>query len=342
MYTSRKVALLACIALFAVSAGWATPFYLPSLPNFYQHQKAFQGQYPPQDGAGNWTAPPGALPDPPDPLQLAPSYNSTKNWWERGGGWCCTTAVSDMLYSIQTTYFSNDPNLFYGELGHTWLEYMNYGIEKFYFDYFKTADNFATILDNRGFGEDKIHYQEYFVDTTGALLKSAPTDFCGVCATPGGTPSGYSNMHDLYNATLSQSQYIALDIVSTGVTDTTARGIWWNYHVIAGAGYDPDKNLIFIADPNRNLTGANKGAGNNAGIGWGHPYTSTDAFPGTAADFVTYRLNGNKLEAVDPNNTAYDGLLVTRAMVLSPIPEPGYGLLVMVLSIVVIQRVRRG
>ncbi|MGH9719639.1 MAG: hypothetical protein ACRD8O_05465, partial [Bryobacteraceae bacterium] len=265
--------ILALIAGIERIAG-AAPFYLPDVANFYQHQKAFQGQYPAWNPDGTWKAPNAdPLPDPPDPAEAAAAYNSPKNWWERGGGWCCTTAVSDLLYSIQKNYYPTGPALFWGELGHTWFEYMNFGIEQFYFDYFAGGKNFATILDDRGFGPTRIRYDEYFVEGGVVMHANAPSGFCGVCPNGAGT-FAYNSVKDLYLDALANNRYVALNIVSTGLTaaQQDARGIWWNYHVIAGAGIDVANDLIFIADPNRNNTGSNRGVGPNAGIGWGHPY----------------------------------------------------------------------
>lgn len=340
------------VALLTVASAWTAAIYRADLPNFYQHQKAFQGQYPDQNADGTWTVPEAnPLPNPPDPLQAAPDYNSPKNWWERGGGWCCTTAVSDMLYALQKDYFPQDPNLYWGpgETGaRSWFEYQNYGIEKFYFDFFKTANTFEDILVNRGFGPDRIIYQEYFVDGAGKVeLSDSPTRFCGVCA-PGSGTVAFANMHDLYDSVPTTGSYIALNVVSSSLSDEEQdrRGIWWNYHVIVGAGIDLANDFIYIADPNRNNTGSNRGVGPNAGIGWGHPYASTDAFPGTAADYQVYRISGNKLVAVDPNNTAYDGLTIQSAMVLTATPEPAtlacVGMVVTVLFLVKWRRVIGG
>jgi len=168
---------------------------LPNVPDFYQHQKAYQKQYPPRQAGESFF---GLPPAPQEPPGTIPSYNLTTNWWENAEGWCCIAAFADSLYAL-----NNRLACIYNTGGANWLENMVYNVEDLKKKYLDASVPFATILSNEGFGADRLKYSEYFVDASNKIeLAAAPSLFCGVCSPGAGTVTSYSAADRICSSTL--------------------------------------------------------------------------------------------------------------------------------------------
>jgi hypothetical protein len=330
---TRLVPCLATVLLLLALAGAASaaPTFVPNLPNLYQHQKS-----PDSIDAASADRP-----------ARVPSYTDLTEWWEPDGGWCCITAIADLLYAIQKTRFPSRRGLFFDEPGHSWIEYMNYGIEKLEVDYFERELTFSRILRERGFSP-QITYQEFYLDDGAIFQSAAPTMLCGACVLFPGTETTFRNMFEVYETYLRRGAYIALVMIADPARisrdEQERRGLWWGpgFHVVAGAGIDGTS--IFVADPDENRTGE------NAGHGWDHRYLANlleegetvtllpvDLEPIGRPNYASYRFDGNYFRSIDAADSAYEGVTIVRLIVLT-VPGPGPALLLVAGSLMIVAR----
>jgi hypothetical protein len=85
------------VAVVGTPAFGSPIFFKNNVPDFYQHQKSGPDTNVPLDNDlrfGYAGPAPGAV----------PSYDTTPEFWEQRGGWCCVAAFVDSFYFLEKTY----------------------------------------------------------------------------------------------------------------------------------------------------------------------------------------------------------------------------------------------
>jgi hypothetical protein len=324
----RRLGLILISFLAPLSAAYSAPYIKPDLAAFYQHQKSGADFSNPP-----WNIPANA-PDPP-PSPLAPSYDLTRNWWEDQGGWCGTTAwINSFYYWDRNGYpgLFDHSSLGTNHQGRTWLERFVYANEDLAIragggssagcaSFPRSGANLAPLgvipdyLSAYGHGTNSLVYSEYFWDTTANQVKQrTPT---------GDVAASFTNMFDLYYTELLRSEDVV--VVMQGLSTNW----WWgqgtnltlgNFHVVTGAGVESNKtqNTLWFADPDRGRGGTN---------GWGYPYLNSDSVPvGTNFYTLATLMADGRTFATGP----YAGAFISEIHTVSPIPEPGVLVLVVI------------
>ncbi len=316
----RALALSALVGLFAGSAP-AAELHLAGVADFYQHAKSFQGV----STGDPYPTPPDAKPGP-----LEPGY-ANGNWWEKGGGWCLTTAWVDALY-----YWSKNgaPGVFDHSnhagvhAGKSWQERFAYANEDLAITAAKNrtpvpdaggscayTDDVKQYCDRWGFTATIDEYQ--FNVGLNRIVKYASD---GAATIMPATATMLSIYAGALTANLTPILYMQ------GITTA---GSWWDgsFHAVAGEGVDAANGKVWFADPNDTPYGSN----------WGVNYKGGDKVPvGADATFGSAKFRDDGRTWADG---PFLGTAVTRVFVMS-IPTPGTGALLSLAGVLAFPRRR--
>ncbi len=293
-FASMTVAVAVLSGMLSAGHTDAAPQYVPQLPDFYQHQWAGSG--PAADyhnpgsnvgGVGFFGLPGGAgafhNPTSPSYVRTVPTAgNGPGVQWGYDGGWCWTTAFSDILYQLEQQQganglFTHAPGV--GDPANpSWLQRMTYDIEDTtikFFDFTNTGAQQSEDQIIAGWvGAGVVHHDVYTWNAAAGKVRK------------NGVNTASTSMFTSYQASIDaeQAPLIFLDAPPKPTVAT-----WWedSYHRVAGAGYDAATSTVYFADPNNRGSGA-------GGANWGNPYGAGDAFPTGAAyyDSATIGANG--------------------------------------------------
>lgn len=305
--TMKRSVLLAALVGSAIAAtAGAAPTFQANIPDFYQHQKA-------------WTA--GPLPP------VGPNYTVIGNdWWESNGGWCGTTAWTNVLYHWSQNGYSRlwdhsnlDPQVgppYHG--GRNWLERAIYMNEDLALRVNPVSGSCAWVPAVRNYvqhwtGVDPQIERYLWLNGQVERLTSAEANGDAGAA---GVASGHADMWDVFTTYMNQGMTCTVRI-GTG-NDLT---LWWagSFHVLAGAGFEQAMNgdrFLYLADPN-DTSGVT-----NAGANWGHQYTVAEgggAIPMGAAHYVRVKLaaDGRTIDGGTFDGCPIDAIYTMR------VPTPG-------------------
>lgn len=325
-------AALVAALLPAVEAAAAIHFQA-NVPDFYQHQKIWQG-------------------DLPIPYPAGPAVNNA-NWWEgyenagpplsgTYGGWCATTAWVNALY--ETEYTQGVNNLFSrgpGFNARPWLDQYVYNNEDLAI--FSGGgnprnagcafpDTMHNYLNSRGRTQHNVNVYEWnggaglgnrvrWTESYSAAGQANPNQ---PVPNPGG--GNYDSMFDFYKDLIQQNNAVLLYVDRGTNTDP---GVWWtNYHVVTGAGVETLGNdqIIWFADPNDTT----RGIGDLVAGDIAYRYLAGDGFPDHDYNYTRYYIDPTDGRTfLQPGGTGlpnYNGIRISQIWTMN-IPEPATGLL---------------
>lgn len=331
MSKSKSAALL--VVFLCTASAFAAPTIQANVPNFYQHQKAWN----PGDA---WVAP------------GAPSYGGA-NWWESAigesgarqqVGWCGTTAWLGAIYNWSTRGYTDlfdhsahDPQIgppYHG--GRTWLERANYANGDLALrsgganggcawvpsvrDYVRA--NTVSQANPGGIDPEIQRYsrQNGRIERLTDVERPLDRNWDGTnLQLQAGVDSGYSSFYSLFTDMMDRGSTCVVRIGAS--TNANNNGNWWtNFHVLTGAGYEEImgangvEQYLYLADPNK--TSAFVGAGAD----WGHAY-AVDSFGGGApiglAQYTRVRVDNNKIIGGAFDNSMIDAVYTMW------VPTPG-------------------
>lgn len=316
--------------LLVPSAARAVPYFLPNLPDFYQHQLSGPKVNVENDALIDF-APPDAMP------ASAPNYDMTVNWWEDGFGWCCVTAFVNSFYYLEKRF--NWPGLFTRPGGEkkTWQEQMVYAIEDMAIKYFglkgpgltlaqyakDVAKSAAAGAKGRTLSFSQFtlsggKVQEQDADATGMLL--APKDISGT----------FSSLFDVYRQELCKGQDVEIKWeFPSGVPPGTPVP-WWapSLHVTTGAGVADCKSAadttLWFADPDKR-NDILDGAYLPFDVREPYPDDATLAIPVGEIHYDEVSLNASGCIT----SGIYTGACITTLYDVSVVPEPGGALVLL-------------
>ena len=293
---SRRLPLVVCLACQGLAAS-AAPIFLSDLPDFYQHQLSGADASAPFGRPGRFAG----YSDP-----LVPTYDVAMPvddggpgvQWERNGGWCAITAMTDVFYRLDrqgvTGLFDHGGN-------RSWLERMNYAISDLAIKRWGLAEDAP--MSTASFIDAKVGANRVRIDwlTWDANLGQVLSN---------GSPTPYVSMYSAYAGQLALGHSAVLNLVDPGKSNPD----WWwakSYHMVAAAGYDDSTSAIFYADPN--------GRGSDPeSMNWGHPYGPDDPLP---VGFSYYQSSIMGQTGLLSGDDVFSGALVTDIFVLSIVPE---------------------
>jgi|CXWL01.1.fsa_nt_gi hypothetical protein len=321
------VTLAVCLCA-TVSAARAAPIYEANLPDFYQHQKA---------GATAWFE--LGYVAPAIPANTAVPGYANGNWWESDGGWCGTTAWTDIMYhwdqkvAVADLFDHSKPAVHDAvHNGKTWLERFNYLNEDMATWNNQPPGNAGCIgpagirdyVGTHGWGNATLDEYDFGprIGGGGNIVRRKPN---------GGALENttYTSLFEAYAALLPSDATVVLEILPRPV-DADPQP-WWgapnvarSFHFIAGAGVEAATNSVYFADPNNtNLQVGAPGMITPPGgtptitpLGWGFPYPADAAIPIGAAHYQV----GTMTDGITFDNGPYNGAYIQHLYTLAPEP----------------------
>lgn len=317
----RRALTVTVLVAMSSSVSLGAAVHLAGVADFYQHAKGFQGV-----SNGN------PMPVPPDarPAPLQPAYDNG-NWWEKGGGWCLTTAWVNALY-----YWSNNgaPGLFdhsnHGGVhaGKTWQERFAYVNEDLAIT---AAKNITPVPASGGacaYTDDVKQYCAKWGYTATIEQYIFSVDANRIIKVANDGTATYmpfeATMLKLFADSITANKTPILYM--QGITTA---GSWWDgsFHAVTGEGVDLANSKVWFADPNDTPYGAN----------WGVNYKGTDKVPvGADASFGSAKFREDGRTWADG---AFAGTAITRLFVLS-VPTPGTATLLTLAGVLAFARRR--